>query len=398
MTSYASARNETATQRVVRAFLILSSLALLAASIDRATWPFGYDESQSFASFNGRPGVLATANHHLLNTVLMRLCSVLFGNSELALRLPNVLAHGLYLFSALSLVGRVRNPFLQVLGFVLLNLNLLVVEYFAVARGYGLALAFQLFSLLLFVRACDYPAHRFRNLLLSLAMGCLSVLSNWAWVYYHVPLVAVAAWFLATPDLRNELSRKHRRTMLVALPANGIFLVFVLTRLLRLRRDRELYFGGYHGFIGDTVQSLVRCSLAATMDAPAIVTTTAAILVGSVALILPFAARQWVQYGRPTLGRLSLLLTLAIALPLVGHYLFGAVFPIERAALYYLPLYVLVLLYTLNDLQGRESWTRLAVPSFRWPQPAGPSSAGLRSAARVCGGSTGATTAAKLSS
>jgi hypothetical protein len=187
------------------------------------------------------------------------------------------------------------------------------------------------------------------------------VLSNWAWVYYHVPLLAVSASFLATDDLRNEGSRRHSRTTLVALAANGIFLLYVLTRLLRLRRDRELYFGGYDGFIVDTVQSLVRCSLAATMDAPAIVRTTTAILVASVGLMLPFAARQWVWYGRPTLGRLGLLLTLAIVVPLVGHYVFGAVLPIERAALYYVPLYAVLLIYALNVLHGGESWTRLVV-------------------------------------
>jgi len=43
-----------------------------------------------------------TANNHLLNTALMQLCSTLFGNSELSLRLPNVLAHAVYLACSLA--------------------------------------------------------------------------------------------------------------------------------------------------------------------------------------------------------------------------------------------------------------------------------------------------------
>src|SRR5262245_39540278 len=82
--------------------LIISSLALLGVSIYRATLPFGYDESQSFASFTGRPELLRGAGHHPLNTALMRWCSRLFGNSEFALRLPNVVAHGLYLLAVLA--------------------------------------------------------------------------------------------------------------------------------------------------------------------------------------------------------------------------------------------------------------------------------------------------------
>jgi uncharacterized membrane protein len=361
MPSYASARNETPAQRVVRVFLLLSSVALLAGSIYRATWPFGFDESQSFASFNGRPHVLQTANHHPLNTLLMRWCSELFGRSELSLRLPNVLAHGLYLFSALALVRRVRNPALQVLGFVVLNLNLLVIEYFAVARGYGLALAFQLFSLFLLVRGCEEPAHRRRDLILSVAAGCLAVASNFAWVYYHVPLLAAAIWLLARDDRASAIGRRRFVLPAVLVTANAAFLSFILGRLLRLKRDQELFFGGQDGFISDTVRSLVRCSLSATMNQPAVVTTTATILVGSFLLVLLLAADPRRRKERLTLGLLVILLILAIVLPILGHRLLGALLPIERAALFYLPLYALVLMHALDAFRaGRDGSARQA--------------------------------------
>ena len=347
---------------MVRAVLILSSLALQAGSIYRATWPFGFDESQSFASFNGRPHVLQTANHHPLNTLLMRWCSELFGSSELSLRLPNVLAHGLYLFSALAVVRRVRNPALQVLGFVVLNLNLLVIEYFAVARGYGLALAFQLFSLFLLVRGCEEPAHRVRDVVLSVAAGCLAVASNFAWVYYHVPLLAASAWLLASENRAIAIGRRRFVLPAVLVAANAVFLSFILARLLRLKRDQELFFGGQDGFIGDTVRSVVRCSLSATMNQPAVVTTTVTILLGSFLLVLLLAADPRHRKKRPTLGLLVILLILAIGLPILGHRLLGALLPIERAALFYLPLYALVLMHALDAFQaGRDGGRQAAI-------------------------------------
>ena len=42
------------------------------------------------------------ANNHLLNAALMQLCSTLFGNSELSLRLPNVRAHAVYLVCSVA--------------------------------------------------------------------------------------------------------------------------------------------------------------------------------------------------------------------------------------------------------------------------------------------------------
>jgi len=107
---HASANRMSQVQGTTWAFLILCSLALLGVSVYRATLPFGFDESLSFASFTGQPEVLRTANHHPLNTALMHWCSMLFGNSELSLRLPNVAAHGLYLLTVLALVKRVPGP------------------------------------------------------------------------------------------------------------------------------------------------------------------------------------------------------------------------------------------------------------------------------------------------
>ncbi len=137
MAPQASASRTSWVQWTTCALLILTSAGLLGASVYRAaTLSFGIDESLSFAIFTWKPYWGRTANNHLLNTALMRWCSVLFGNSELSLRLPNLPAHGLYLISVLALLKRFRDPVLQVVGLVLFALNLLLAEYFIVARGY----------------------------------------------------------------------------------------------------------------------------------------------------------------------------------------------------------------------------------------------------------------------
>lgn len=133
----ASATSTRWVQRTTWALLILSSLALLGSSVYRAaTLAFGHDESVSFAIFTS-DRFSRTANHHPLNSALMRWCSMLFGNSELSLRLPNVLGHGLYLLSTLALVKRLRDPVLQAFGFVLLNLNLFLPSTFSRPAGMG---------------------------------------------------------------------------------------------------------------------------------------------------------------------------------------------------------------------------------------------------------------------
>jgi 4-amino-4-deoxy-L-arabinose transferase-like glycosyltransferase len=363
----ASANRMSQVQRTTRALLILCSVALLGSSVYRAaTLSFGIDESLSFAIFTWKPYWGRTANNHLLNTALMHWSSVLFGNSELSLRLPNLAAHGLYLLSVLALVKRVRDPTLQVIGFVLFTLNLLLAEYFIVARGYGLAVAFEMLSLYLFVRAYQQAGqgHLARDLYLSVGAGALAVLSNFAWANYFVPLLLASGWVLLTDASPRRVSRGRLATTLGLFACSGLFLFWIVLKLLKLQRDRQMYWGGYNGFVSDTINSLARCSLYPSIDSPAVGQALSTIFIASFALVLPLGIRQlFSRKNDATFGLLVLLLAGAVALPLLEHAFFHALFPIERAALYYLPLYAAVLLYGLSVLGASgEGWRRAVAP------------------------------------
>ena len=366
--------------RALWTLLILTSIGLLASSVYRAAkLSFGADESLSFAIFSWKPYWGRTANNHLLNTALMRWCSALFGNSELSLRLPNLAAHALYLVCVLALVKRVRNPALKVFGFVLFALNLLLAEYFIVARGYGLATAFEMLCLYLFVRAYEEGAKGklARDLSLSVGSGALAVLANFAWLNFFIPLVLASAWLLATDASLRQLNRQRISTTLVLLAGCGLFLWQVLARLLKLERAGQLYWGGYSGFISDTIHTLARCSLFPGIDSPTTELAVSIAIIASFVVVLPLGLAQ-LRSGKNDVafGILVLLHTGAVALPILEHHLVHALFPIERAALYYLPLYAAVLVYGLDALS--------ALPVERWRRAVTPISAIVTLAASGC--------------
>lgn len=81
-------------------------------------------------------------NNHPLNSLLMKVAAAVFGPSELALRLPNLLAFLVYAGYGLLLVR--RWPSLLAAGsLILLCSHPTMLEFFGVARGYGLACAFS---------------------------------------------------------------------------------------------------------------------------------------------------------------------------------------------------------------------------------------------------------------
>jgi hypothetical protein len=348
-----------AIRRFTWALLLVCSVGLLASSVYRAaTFPFTHDESLSFAIFSWEPAVSATANHHLLNTRLMQWCSIVFGNSELSLRLPNILAHMIYLLCTLVLLKRFQPLVLQITGFVILNLNPFLLDFFFLARGYGLALAFLMLSLCLLLRASE--ENRLQGfgkyLYLSVSAASLAVLANFAFLNYYLPLLLASAWLLLTGASPRRFSRSRIPAAMALLSAGGIFVAVILFKVFQLQRDKRLDFGGHIGFVHDTVNSLVRGSLYSIAYSHATENAISAVLIGLFIMLSLLSLYQFFFRKEVTLvGLFCSILTLAVALPIFQHYLFKTLFPIERAAVYYLPLYAAVLLSAFHWLIGLSS-------------------------------------------
>jgi uncharacterized membrane protein len=310
--------------------------------------------------------VSTTANNHLLNTRLMQWCSILFGNSELSLRLPNILAHMIYLMCTLVLLKRFPHPVLQIAGFIILNLNPFLLDFFFLARGYGLALAFLMLSLCLLVHAFEENRSQGfeKYLYLSVSAASLAVLANFAFLNYYLPLLLASVWLLLNDVSLRRFNRSGILPAIVLLSASGIFVAVIFSKVFQLQRHERLDFGGHSGFIHDTVNSLVQVSLYSISYSHATEKAISAILIGL--FVVLFLLGLYLFFFRkevPLFGLFLLILTLAAALPILQHHLFYTLFPIERAALYYLPLYAVVLLsafHLLTRLSSRR-WKKMMI-------------------------------------
>ena len=126
---------KTTSARQLRLLLFMAGV-LFCYTVARAYLiPFVHDESYSFLNAVNSPlsDVLSLrfkdANNHPLNSWGMFVFSKLLGSSELSLRLPNLLAHLIYLFASLMIVRRFPSTivaissFLVISAFVILDVN-----------------------------------------------------------------------------------------------------------------------------------------------------------------------------------------------------------------------------------------------------------------------------------
>jgi hypothetical protein len=342
-------------RRVASWAMVVVGLALVVLSFHRAaTFPFTHDESLSYASFTWEPRWGGTTNNHFLNTFLMRCGAVVFGPSELALRLPNVLAHAAYLAGVLLVLGRVRSVIVALAGFALLALNPFQLDFFFLARGYGLAAAFLMLGLHFMLRSHESkPEGRVTGgAMLAVASGALAVLASFVLLEYFIPLVVAVIWVLLTDPSLRRFRRERLPAAFGLVAASTLVVGWNLVKAFAYRDSGQLYWGGSGGFIGDTVEGLARCSLYDVMRAAWAPSFVVACVVAAFALLVVLAAyRVFVRREASGFELAGFVLAGAVALPVLQHALVHANFPIERAALFYVPLFGVALTLGLDRVE-----------------------------------------------
>lgn len=345
-------------RRLVVGLLVLVSIGLLAYSGARAVrLSFTHDESNTFDLLEGNLHWKTLAAHHPLNTLLMRGMREWFGPTEASLRFPNVVAHALYLVTGLLLLRKTRHPAAMALGFAICNLNPFLLDFFGLARGYGLALGLSMAALWLLALARERAGLPGRALLLFASLACASLadLGNYTWLNLHLPLLGAAVVVLLVDGERFawRLDRATLAATIALVVANGIFIRNLVVRIRALQAAGQLYARGEIGFLPDTVGSSLTCYFYDIVY-PAGVARAAFLLVviGVPALIFAMANRVRRTRHVSFASLLALTTAVAIAVPIFEHLLLKAPYPNERIALYYFPLLGVFATAAFDELLG----------------------------------------------
>ena len=249
-------------RRVLRVSLALGCALLLGYSVFRAVHlSFVHDEALSYTIAAQDADWKYSANNHPLNTAAMKWAHRTLGDREWSMRLANVLAHVVYLIAGLLILRKWSAWAAILLGFGLMNLNPFLLDFFSLARGYGIASALSLLSLYLLQQAWDdFGTTRGRALLFfsSMAMA-LAVWGNFAWLNLQLAFLAVAL-ALIIADYRTAKVRSWRYIAFAVsfIVVNIVSVHYVSGRLFDLQRQGGLDAGSDRGFIQGTLGSLAQ--------------------------------------------------------------------------------------------------------------------------------------------
>jgi len=306
--------------------------------------PLVFDEATTFFNYvlsgNYWPGkAYWSANNHLLNSLLSHGAYSVFGQSELALRLANLLAFPAFFYFLLQFLKILQKPQLIWIGLAWILLDAHPLEYFAFSRGYGLMFTGIMAMAWNYLRLRNDPkAYYILQIIVWAAFSLLSNLSALPLVSFILLISLGQSW--------NALLNKERLglSLLSLLPIG-----YALMMSFQLKSHGQLYYGGENNFWQDSILSLGKA-------VPGIYSRLLAYLI-----LLGLVLKQ---------GKLNKqIFSLAFAssgllIPLFyvsGHYLIELRYPFDRALLYWNLWLGLLVLFLAAKLSFRRKITLLII-------------------------------------
>ena len=223
----------------------LSLLVFAYAAARAAQVPFTYDEAASYIRYVDTSPAAApettiasvfnfeVATNHLLNTVLTKLAWTIGGGRELWLRLPNLIGYVVFAAFAIWILVPRCDPVIALAGVALIELNPYLIEFFALSRGYGLAVALMTGSMYFLLRF--FETRLVRDASRALACAGAAVAASFALLDLFA---AVVVTILAGGAAARAGAGRLRAGIPPALPiAAALFGLLVLSQDVALSAD-----------------------------------------------------------------------------------------------------------------------------------------------------------------
>jgi hypothetical protein len=199
----------------------------------------------------------ANPNNHILNTLLIKMMTGIFGWHHFIVRLPVLMGAALYAWAALQLSKRMANgTMLRIFALLMFFGNPYLLEFFSFARGYGLAAGLLAAAVEMACRFFDTQDPRqLRN---SFVFAGLAVYANFTLLIFWAPFVflLLLAVFSENWNLKSAWG-KSKPALVVLL----IFAALWFAPLKRLSRDSEIVNWNELGTWFESVQRIVRASI-----------------------------------------------------------------------------------------------------------------------------------------
>lgn len=226
--------------------------ALIPFSHDEIATFFQYVHSERFIPFVNAEWY---ANNHVLNTVLTLFFYKIFGATELVLRLPNLLFFSVFFFFCYKLSQEIKNRRWRWLFVIVLCFAHYFLEFFALCRGYGIAMASLTASIYYLMQAIK--TNSAKQYLLCLLFAVMASMANLTLINSTVIIIFLLA-VNTVYSFKQTTLKKSLLNFASILLVGFVPLVLLAIFALELQKRGLLIVGTHEGFWKVTMLSITK--------------------------------------------------------------------------------------------------------------------------------------------
>lgn len=353
-------------------FYISTRANLLSLTHDESSTTNVVDGSYSDIMFSS--SMFGSANNHIANSLLLKKSVELFGWHEWSIRLPNVLSFIVYFLAAVFLAGSLsRNNWVRLAAVFFLCASHFILDYFSLARGYGLAVAFEMMSLYLMVQF--FSKQRTKLLLFSFLMAAIASYANFTWLNMYLAQWLVFNLILLLEKKEESLSLFLKR--ILQLNIYPLLTALVLTLLIykpigylsgnnEFKWGSDTWLASFHSFISNLHYS--RSDYFINYDTRIFLLkafVSFIFIAGCILLVQRIFRGRWQQvkaFPYYTLLTCVLLIVVLIISTILQRYLLNTYYIDGRKALLYVPVLLLLFAGLITwvlqyyPVAGKNTW------------------------------------------
>jgi len=193
-------------------------------------------------------------NNHILNTLLTKCSIAVFDKEQWAVRLPNLLIFILFGFGVFRILKLVlKQDSLYFLPGAVLFVNPYLLDFFGLARGYGISSTMVTISVLLLLEG--YQKRKNGYIWLSLLTSILASYANFTVLVFWAAVV-ILVWFYFFIGNNRQFNKWIKPTLFIFF-ISVAYLALIITPILKMQGTDQFKYWSSGGFYNDTIRSLI---------------------------------------------------------------------------------------------------------------------------------------------
>ncbi len=351
-------------------FLILCAIIVYKA----VHVPITFDESAAaifYPHFTVREIIMFPTfwpSNHILNTLCIKLSEHIFGTTPWSVRLPNMLSFLLFFWAVYRLAIRYFDGsyFLFCLPFFAFFCNPFLIDFFGLARGYGMSNALMACSVYCALRYSYETDTRWYMLTILSAM--LAAYANFTLLIYWVAVQGLLTLLLITAYMRSEETlKKMLLTAAATLAVAAGFMALCYVPLHKMQSTNQFVYWAHDGFFQNTILDQINNfrNSVRYWGIPSLY--VAWIVVGFFMAVWVCVLQKFrstgVQALRDPLVVVTLLLSMVWLVNEVQSLILGTPYLTTRTAISYYVLFIFVLVFMVRDMSLRVARLQVALPA-----------------------------------